>query len=760
MNRSLYSYRHRFFGGASLLLLLMLLLAGCGPGSASGTPTPTPTQNTTKPAPGKTPTPSPTTVGDTTPTPEQASVKLGPQACPAAVKDPAHWNAVIGTTAGVNKVESVSCANIMDTPALQALVTVRYSGTDAKLDVYVFTNITDAQPKQVFKLAGLIKGDARISGYNTVMTAEVDTHSTLNNGKPMSAMTQDLFREFDWSAQKGTLVPTAFPGLFPDLTRYQAEADQVQVNQGHAPWKNDPQQVAKALTKQFFDWQRPVKTTVLSGGGSRDVSAVVQVQEPLPQGTVGPSVNVTLSRLEGNTHNMWVVIKVEDGDMLTLTSIEPRSLIASPVTLEGVGAAFEAVIGRAVIYDHLYSDIGHARVTGTVGMGKSPYSTNVVYTPSFRTGVQEGIVAVYEANGGISDEIFAAVMVKVMLDPVPGVALGPVPCPDAVSDPAYWTPLLPLPHHDATAQTVSCANLLGKPSIQAVVTAQLIVGGGPTIRSVFVFDKITDPQPKLLFKVERLYQGYANISNYNTLMTAEVDANSSINKGKGDANVTVDLFREFKWSDAAGTFLQVAFPGIFPDLTRYQAEQDQMMVNGGADTWKNNATKVAQQMAAKFLKWSNAPTTVLSGGGAKDIDAVVQVKSTHPGGSGLKVTLSRLEGKAGNIWIVVRVESTGLLTITSPKPQERLTSPVTIKGTGGAFEGEIGQAFILDHLYTTIGQAKVTGDTGMGSTTYTTKVSYTSSFRGVQEGLVAVYAYSQADGSIATAVIEKALLSA
>ena len=70
------------------------------------------------------------------------------------------------------------------------------------------------------------------------------------------------------------------------------------------------------------------------------------------------------------------------------------------------------------------------------------------------------------------------------------------------------------------------------------------------------------------------------------------------------------------------------------------------------------------------------------------------------------------------------------LTITSPKPQARLTSPVTIKGTGGAFEGEIGQAFILDHLYTTIGQAKVTGDIGMGSTTYTTKVSYTSSFRG------------------------------
>src|SRR5258705_3473346 len=35
------------------------------------------------------------------------------------------------------------------------------------------------------------------------------------------------------------------------------------------------------------------------------------------------------------------------------------------------------------------------------------------------------------------------------------------------------------------------------------------------------------------------------------------------------------FFREFKWSGGANTFVQVTFPGIFPDLTRYQAEADQ-----------------------------------------------------------------------------------------------------------------------------------------------------------------------------------------
>ena len=50
---------------------------------------------------------------------------------------------------------------------------------------------------------------------------------------------------------------------------------------------------------------------------------------------------------------------------------------------------------------------------------------------------------------------------------------------------------------------------------------------------------------------------------------------------------------------------------------------------------------------------------------------------------------------------------------------------------------------------------------GNGKTTYSTTVSYTSSFQGgTQEGIVAVYMYSQADGSIATAAMQKVMLSA
>src|SRR5436305_12384728 len=159
----------RLFTSISLCLWLALLLAECG-GSikgANGTPPP-PHATSTKGGPSATATPATTPV-----------IGLGSQPCPAAVKDPAHWDAIIPTQSGVSKVEAVACGNLIGTPALQALITVRYSATGAALDVYVYNNITSPNPTQLFKLQNLYKGDAAISLRNTVMTAEVDQNSSI-----------------------------------------------------------------------------------------------------------------------------------------------------------------------------------------------------------------------------------------------------------------------------------------------------------------------------------------------------------------------------------------------------------------------------------------------------------------------------------------------------------------------------------------------------------------------------------------------------
>lgn len=384
--------------GISLVLLLTFTLAACGGSSNSGGATPT-TQATT-PGGGTTATASP-------------AIGLGPQSCPDAVKAPAHWDAIIPTQNGVTKVENVTCGNLIGNPALQALVTVRYQGTGQNLDVYVYSDITGPNPTQLFKLQNLYKGNAKISGYNTVLTSEVDQNSSINAGKTNAELTLDLFREFKWSDGAGTLVPVSFPGMYPDLTRYQAENDQAQVNQGQDPWKLNAVQVANhmAADPHLLNWPSNAPTTVVSGGGSSDSDAVVTVQNPAPAGN---TIKVSLQRLEGNTNGgIWEVISVTS-DGMSITSPQSRDLLTSPVKVTGTGNAFEAVIGTVAILDHVYTDIGHASARGAIGNGNTTFSTTVPYTSTFKGGSQEGIVVLFAANNAGSGPA-AMVMVKELL---------------------------------------------------------------------------------------------------------------------------------------------------------------------------------------------------------------------------------------------------------------------------------------------------------------------------------------------------------
>jgi hypothetical protein len=149
-----------------------------------------------------------------TPTP---GVVLGPRDCPAQVAASSYWEPIISPFAygGSHHVELVSCANLMGNTSLQALVTVRRGDDGRTLDVFVFSNITDIHPTRVFQVMGLVQGNAKISNYNTLMTAQADELSSLNTGKTLTAMTADLFREFKWSTSARTLVQTVFPVCSP-----------------------------------------------------------------------------------------------------------------------------------------------------------------------------------------------------------------------------------------------------------------------------------------------------------------------------------------------------------------------------------------------------------------------------------------------------------------------------------------------------------------------------------------------------------------
>jgi hypothetical protein len=396
------SYKSLFIATFFVFMLALTLAACSGSGNSGNSSTPT-TQATTSGG---------SSGGNTTAT-ASSSIGLGPRPCPDAVKTLAHWDAIIPTQNGVTQVENVTCGNLIGNTTLQALVKVRYQGTGQILDVYVYSDITSPSPSQLFKLQNLYKGNAKISVYNTVLTAEVDQNSSINAGKANAELTQDLFREFKWSDGAGTLVPVSFPGIYPDLTRYQAENDQAQVNQGQDPWKLNAVQVANhmAADRHLLNWSSNAPTAVASGGGSNDSDAAVTVKNPEPAGN---TIKVSLERLEGNTNGgIWEVVSVTAAGM-SITTPQSRDILTSPVNVTGTGNAFEGVIGTVDILDHLYTPIGHAHVTGAIGNGKTTFSSKVMYNSTFKGGKQEGIVVLYAANNAGSS-IGAAVMIKELL---------------------------------------------------------------------------------------------------------------------------------------------------------------------------------------------------------------------------------------------------------------------------------------------------------------------------------------------------------
>jgi hypothetical protein len=390
------------FQAGALCGLIVLLSACAGGGSGNNTnakaaPSTSAHGSATTTSPGASPSPG---------------IGLGPQPCPTTVNAPTHWDPLIPTQAGVSQVQSVTCGYLKGVPTLQALVTVLHTDQSNTLDVYVYDNLTGALPNQIFKLQNLYMGTAKISGYNSVETAEVDTAASQGANKTAASCSSDICREFKWSDGAGTLVQVAFAGIFPDLTRYQAENDQAQVNQGHDPWKLSATMTAQALGASLLQWDPNAPATLVSGGGAHDTQAMVNLKNTSPAGN---GVTISLARLEGNTNGgIWIATDVASSG-LSITQPQTGSIIHSSTTITGTGSAFEAVIGKVSILNHLYTTLGQATAHGATGNGNTTFSTNVTMKPTFKNGAEEGLVMLGQtnnANGGIA----GAVIVKVLIE--------------------------------------------------------------------------------------------------------------------------------------------------------------------------------------------------------------------------------------------------------------------------------------------------------------------------------------------------------
>ena len=387
-------FHHSFVWSAGLTFLILsfsIVLNGCSlftaPAHGTGTPIvlPSPTLPVSRLTPVQSPSPTPPTI------------TLQVVNCPTLS---INWDSLVGTKVGVNKVQKVACGSF-EGGALAALVNVRYYSSDAKLDVYVYDNLYGT-PYRRFSLLGLLDGDALISPTNTIMTAEIGPKSTFT-GAP------DLYKEYQWNGS--TFAQILFPGMYPDMTHYQAERDQAQVSQGFNTWKTQQYSVIYNLATKVFHWPNVTpKQLVFSNSTNTYTFAVTNL------GVGGGGFTVTMVHLDGVLTNILEVTSVASLDGSTqLSSPGSGVSLTSPVTVSGSANVAGSVLGRVLVYDNTYLIIGDSgSIPSPTTSGLASFTKAITYSLN-ASGLQEGVVAFYsttQSNDTITNQV---VMVKVFL---------------------------------------------------------------------------------------------------------------------------------------------------------------------------------------------------------------------------------------------------------------------------------------------------------------------------------------------------------
>ena len=390
-NKQQWSHNGRLpsIGMLACLGALVLLLSACSllgtPSQTGGSSTPVLTSIT------------PTQVSSPTPVPTLTTITLqvvGP--CPSNLGN--SWDRVVGTKPGVAKVQKVMCGS------LDALVIARYYTPDYKMDFFVYDNLAGT-PNRRFAVQGLVQGDAQISPAGTIITSQLISNVPIP---------PNVFKEYQWSAATSSFAQILFPGLYPDVTHYQAEHAQFVANayaaQGKTPWQDSANSVVNKLASDIFHWTLTTTKTVTFN----PPTGTYIVQET-NTGTGGGGFVATLFHLDNVTTNIFEISKIAPLDSGTrISSPAPGVQLSSPVSVSGTSyQASGSVLGEVMIYDDTYTIVGSS---GAIQSQPSGTYVNFTQSVSYQLnapGLQEGVVAFLGTNQNNASLSNQVAMVKV-----------------------------------------------------------------------------------------------------------------------------------------------------------------------------------------------------------------------------------------------------------------------------------------------------------------------------------------------------------
>ncbi|QBD82033.1 hypothetical protein EPA93_41070 [Ktedonosporobacter rubrisoli] len=379
---------------------LPIILGACLPGSkpAGGNgggnqALPTMASDTPTPAASPTATPKPITLQTT--------------GCPADLN--INWDNLVGAQANVSKVQKVICGSLQGSGSVNALIDLRYYSADSRLDFFVYKDLSN-NPTKLFTVQGLHNGDAQISPTGTIITAEVGAKDNGQN-------TPDIFKEYQWMPDNGNFEQVLFPGIYPDVTHYQAEQSQSQLNSSittgssRENWRKTFFGVPTMMAKTLFHWSTATITTKTVSYRTATGSYAVAVTNTGPG---GGGFIAYMFRLDSNQEsNIFEVMKITTLDDATMLSNPATGLqVINPAKIEGTASVSSGVVGRVVIYTDTYSSVGDSGPIN--GTGSTSFSKAVNYQLN-ASGLQEGIVIFYSTNQNNMLIVNQVSMAKVLL---------------------------------------------------------------------------------------------------------------------------------------------------------------------------------------------------------------------------------------------------------------------------------------------------------------------------------------------------------
>ncbi len=293
-----------------------------------------------------------------------------------------------------------------------------------------------------------------------------------------------------------------------------------------------------------------------------------------------------------------------------------------------------------------------------------------------------------------------------------------------------------------------------KQQMEAVQFVSQLTGGQPSVLvqisntstpsklDAYVFGcTLRDHTPTLttLFSQQGLLQGSASISGANTLIISEQDASLPAQAVAVEQPLQQNIYREYAWRN--GSLVEVAFPGLYPVASRYEAEQLQQQANNGQPLLWSDPLATAEQMAKDILQW---PTTssqdrILSNDGRT---AQVQLVAQQPPVQ-LTVTLQRLiQHDNQGLWFVTGA-STPNITLDKSHLNVPVASPITLRGSGALPDGQTSFT-LFDHTLSPLPQKNTTNLSVDATGNYTGMLSYPANLAN-QQALLLIQSLPPAD---------------